>query len=141
MQTELRTEIRQFLVAVFVFAALVGVALAATDVSIVTDGRVALVQSTPALIGNAAGRVELRVKNDQIDVNLYCGGTPGALSKTPGANSGYQYDPARQVTELLFPDKPIYCVSPDSAAIVSYHEARMVTATATSTATPTNTPS
>jgi hypothetical protein len=134
-------EFRDFVIALIgVMILFVTVAVAATLVPVKTSGRYALTALTPLVIGNAAGRVYLYIKNDDTTNPVYCGYTPASLSNTPGPNSGAQFDAFRARSDFVWPDKVISCLAIASGVIVSYDEARMITATATATAIATPTP-
>lgn len=134
---------RDLLIAIGIVCAVLLLAMASrgSDVLIRDGQSVTLVANTPQAVGVAAGRVELNVVNAHASNSMSCGTTPGSLSLTPGASSGFIRKSGESVLQRLMASIAYYCMAP-SGGLVSYEEVRAVTATptATATATPTRTP-
>jgi hypothetical protein len=129
---------RDLVIAVIVLLVVVGVAFGSAQVEVRQGAGVLLAANTPAVIGNAAGRVELKFKNDGPN-SIACGEEGDTLSLTPGTRSGQKLKSDQSEIRRVFPDRVVRCLDPVGGSIVSYDEAllRTATATATATATPT----
>lgn len=127
---------RDFLVVLCIFVLIATVAFggAPPDVAVRRAGRIILVANTPQVVGTAAGRVELQLKNEGAN-DICCGQTPAALNcATPGADAGFRYKSGEGIIRCVFPDIPYYCVDAVGGSEVSVEEAFLLEGTPTPTA-------
>lgn len=129
----MRDNLRDLLIALLAVALTATVVLAVPEIAIRRAGRIILVANTPQVLGTAAGRVELQLKNEGAN-DICCGQTPAALNcGTPGANAGFRYKSGEGIIRCVFPDIPYYCVDSVGGSEVSVEEAFLLAGTPTAT--------